>query len=298
MKKMLLRNKFLVRCIKLKNIYYWKFIMQFWNFKPENTGVERTNFRFSIGIVTYVDRYNNFFKPLITNLITIFPDTEFVISVNGYYDKTVQEKYLDEIKLFLSGFKNVKIIDFIEPQSLSKLWNLLILNASSDKILILNDDLKISTLFRKNLNRSGILDEEIALINRSWSHFLISKKIVGNLGWFDQRFPGVGNEDEDYECRLVHNNTIIKTFKIKGLNNVVFQTSNFSYGKDIDTIHTKYVRRNKDFFDSKWELSEMGSSSSKYVKIVDCYAKLRKGMETPEFYDLDLLKHSNSNIIK
>jgi hypothetical protein len=192
----------------------------------------------------------------------------------------------------------VKIVDFVEPQSLSKLWNLLILNSSCEKILILNDDLMISTAFRKNLSCSGVLDEEVALINRSWSHFIISKKIIRKIGWFDQRFPGVGNEDEDYECRLVHNDIVIKSFNINGLKNIVFLTSNFSYGKDVATINKKYIKKNKIFFDTKWELSKVESSSFKYIRIINCYAKLKEGMETPDFYDLDLSKNSDSNIIK
>ena len=150
--------KFKIKCAELKHNGYWRLIMQSWNLLPKNSGIERSNIKFSIGIVTYVDRYNRFFKPLITNLITIFPDTEFVIAINGYYDVNIQNNYLNDIKEFLSKFKNVKIVDFVEPQSLSKLWNLLILNSSCDKTLILNDDIKISTVFRKKLEHSnGVL---------------------------------------------------------------------------------------------------------------------------------------------
>jgi len=277
---------------------YWDIIMLGGRFAPKNFGEERTNNKFSIGIVTYVDRYNRFFKPLITHLVTIFPDNEFVICINGYYDKEIQVNYLNDIKAFLSKFKNVKIVDFIEPQSLSKLWNLLILNSSCEKTIILNDDLKISPTFRKNLECTSFLNEEFALINRVWSHFIISKKTVGLVGWFDQRLPGVGNEDEDYECRLVQNKIEIKSYKIKGLKNITYLTTNFSYGKDVPIIELKYIKQNKVFFDSKWELSDLDLPDYIYVEIIKKYVRLKEGMETPWFYDLKLLSNPVINIIK
>jgi hypothetical protein len=296
--KYLMRNRILFKSAKLVHNSYWQLIMQLWKFWPKKTGNSRTNTKYSIGIVTYVDRYERFFKPLITNSITLFPDTEFVIAVNGFYDQKIQTAYLNDIKIFLSKFKNIKIIDFMDPQSLSKLWNLLILNSSCNKTIIFNDDVKMSISFRKNLEISGFLNEEIALMNRSWSHFIISKSIVREIGWFDQRFPGVGNEDEDYECRLVINNIIIPTFRIYGLKNVSFITRNFSYGKDITTVQTKYVKQNKVFFDSKWLLSNVERDDFRFVEILNLGVKLRDGMETPNFYELNLLDNTNINIIK
>ena len=296
--KLIFKNQFILKYLKLIHTVYWKLIIQVWKFKSNNYGEERANISYSIGIVTYFDRYDNFFKPLITNLITIFPDTEFIIAINGYYNKVVQEKYLKDINIFLSKFKNVKIVDFTEAQSLSKLWNLLILNSSCTKTLILNDDILISTKFRKNLEETNFLSEEIGLINRSWSHFIISKKIISQVGWFDERFPGVGNEDEDYECRLIFKDIEVKTYIVKGLKNIVFLTKNFSYGKNISTEAVKYVRKNKIFFDSKWNVSKKKLPSFRYVGILQAYAKLRDGMNTPNFYELNLLNSKNTNILK
>jgi len=297
-KTQLLKNKVILKSLQFLHARYWDVVMQFWRLLPASFGSTQINKEFSIGIVTYVDRYERFFKPLITNLVKIFPDTEFIISVNGYYERKIQDEYLKDINAFLGKFRNVKVVDFVEPQSLSKLWNLCILNSSTQKTFIFNDDIKIKTSFRKDLENSGILKEEIALINRSWSHFLISKETVVKNGWFDQRFPGVGNEDEDYEARLVINKIKINTFRIYSLKNIVFLTSNFSYGKDIDTVNTKYVKQNKIFFDSKWDLTKVNSPSYHYVEILNGYIKLKEGMDTPFFYDPVLLTKENLHIIK
>jgi hypothetical protein len=264
---------------------YWSLIPLIWKFFKLERGKERSNFIYTIGIVTYVDRYSLFFKPLIKNLVKIFSDTEFIIAVNGYYDQGIQKKYLTEIKAYLSSFTNVKIVDFMEPQSLSKLWNLIIINSTSAKVLIFNDDILISPTFRRHLERSDVLKSDIGIINSSWSHFIISNKIVLKIGWFDERFPAVGNEDQDYECRLVMNDLLLSDHKIKGLKNVVFLTKNFSYGKKVDVEEKKYVKQNKIFFDSKWNLSKVPISGYKYVRIMDQYVQLKPEMDTPNFYN-------------
>ena len=94
------------------------------------------------------------------------------------------------------------------------------------------------------------------------------------------------------------NNVDIRIFEIKGLENIVFKTKNFSYGKDTATINTKYVKKNKIFFDNKWDISEIELKNYKYVRIMNCYAKLKYGWDTPFFYDLNLLTKQNKSIIK
>lgn len=296
-KDKLLENKVIYKVLKTVHNQYWHFIIALWKMIPKKNGEERSNHKFSIGIVTYVDRYESFFQPLTTNLVTIFPDTEIVIAINGYYLKDIQLRYLKDIELFTKKFKNVKIIPFVEPQSLSKLWNLLIINSSSDKIIILNDDIKISPTFRRNIERSGIFEQEIGLINKSWSHFLISKNIVRKIGWFDQRFPGMGNEDEDYECRLVFNNIELKTYSVFGINNIVFVSNNFCYGEDVETINVKYMKQNKTFFDSKWKFSNDPQSSFRFVKKVNGYISLQDGMDTPNFFAENILDTFHDKII-
>ncbi len=271
---------------KLLYNWWWSFKMKTWYIIPKDRGSELLNTEFSIGIVTYVDRYNKFFQPLIVNLVTLFPDTEIVIAVNGYHDPLVQNPYLQDIAGFLGQFRNVKLIDFHGPQSLSKLWNLLIVHSSFEKVMILNDDIKISPFFRESLTKSPALKEDVALLNRSWSHFLISKTIIKRVGWFDQRFPGVGNEDEDYESRLVTHHIPVKSFKIVGLKNIVFKTVNFSYGKDMEVVNTKYVKANKLHFDAKWEMETEPAPGFVYVEILRAYVKLREGMDTPNFYNV------------
>ena len=255
-----------------------------WKFVKHLRGNKVNNSTYSIGIVTYVDRYQSFFKPLLKQVATLFPDTQIIIAVNGYHDEVIQNDYLHQLNLFLSDYPNVKTVQFQAPQSLSKLWNLLILSSNTSKTIICNDDIKLSPKFRKDLEKSGVLLEDIGLLNRSWSHFLISKKIVEQIGWFDERFPAVGNEDEDYEARLRIAGISIKTYTVPGLKNVIFKTKNFSW-KETDVVNEKYVRANQVFFNSKWDVLEQPESDYTYVEILGKYVKLKAGMETPRFHD-------------
>ncbi|PKP50201.1 MAG: hypothetical protein CVT95_02745, partial [Bacteroidetes bacterium HGW-Bacteroidetes-12] len=125
----------------------------------------------------------------------------------------------------------------------------------------------------------------------SWSHFLISKPILSKVGWFDERFPGVGYEDQDYEIRLALRDIPFIDIKVNHLKNIVYQTKDFSYGKNIETDYKKYSSSNGKHYFSKWETSDTAKQGFIYVRIIQGYAKLKDGMETPNFYpDLNEVK--------
>jgi hypothetical protein len=278
----------IAKIIRLLKVYWnnfiWLFIDLSWKLKPNPIAKNITNHRYSIGVVTYVNRYEIHFLPLIKRLITAFPDTQIVIAVNGYYDAEVQKKYLDKIVKLLGKYKNVDVITYETGQSLSKLWNQLIINSKAEKTFVFNDDIKISSSFRRLLESSGILNESCGLINSSWSHFLMSKEIIKKNGWFDERFPGVGYEDQDFEIRLVSNGIVIKDYSIGGLKNLVFKTTDFSYGENIETDFEKYSSDNGKVFFKKWEVIQADVQGFIYVRIIQGYAKQIEGMETPNFY--------------
>jgi hypothetical protein len=121
-------------------------------------------------------------------------------------------------------------------------------------------------------------------LKSSWSHFFISKNTVAKVGWFDERFPAVGNEDEDYESRLALMGEPPICVVIDGLRNISEKTRDFSYGRNVAVVKKKYVSSNKEFFDSKWELSPDPRDGFTYVRILRSHIRLRPGMETPNFH--------------
>ena len=268
----------------LKSIYWDYIVPMWWRRVPESRGGPVTNSRYSIAVTTYVNRYETFFKNLINKLVRLFPDTQIIVAVNVYYDREKQLQYLDQVNNFAAQFGNVKLVTWVEPQSLSKLWNQLIIHSLTDKVFILNDDIHIAPSFRKNIERSGILGHPFGLINRSFSHFLISKDILKEIGWFDERFPTLGYEDWDYEARLTIHGHPITSIKISGVRNIVFKTTDFSYGSNMKIILKKYLASNQEFFEKKWEISPEPKPGFVWVDPFQGYGKVREGMETPDFY--------------
>lgn len=269
--------------VNLQQLRWWG-ISQWWiNKLPvPHTGPLQT--QYSIGLVTYIKRYDIHFKPLIKQLCYLFPDTEINVAVNGYYDQEQQQAYLKDIKDHVSQYPNVKLISYAEGQSLSKLWNQLIIHSTSPKTFIFNDDIKLAKNFRHQIEGSGILKEQVAIINASWSHFLISRSAAKAYGWFDERFPGVGYEDHDFEIRLKIAGLEIKSFAIKDLKNLSYATKDFSWGANERTIFEKYSGVNGDHYFAKWDISEKEQEGFTFVRIIRGYAKIKPDMETPDFY--------------
>jgi len=238
---------------------------------------------YSIGVVTYVSRYDKYFIPLIKQLTSVFPDKEIICTINGHPDTSLQVEYLKNVIAFLSQFPNVKYITYEAHQSLAKCFNWLILMSFSPAILILNDDIKVNLLFRKDFEKVFAENKDFFVINNSWSHLLISKNIIKEIGWFEERLLGAGNEDGDYMTRMIKKGRRINKVSCRGIINYVAEQENPGW-KDISGLgHGKYSNINKEFMAKKWstDYSEEGK------------AVLMKGMGTPIFYDFSCLDNKN-----
>lgn len=244
---------------------------------------------FTIGIVTYIVRFP-MLKTLLKKVHKAFPDMQIIIAVNGYYNQDLQQKFLVRIADYIKSFPNVSLIPHSEAQGLCRLWNEVIIAAKNEKILILNDDLDIAPHFGDVFLASGILCREIALINESWSHFLISKSVVERVGWFDERLYGVGGEDWDYEARLVFTVVSLDMVPMKGILNLSIHTTDFSFGEAVETVHYKYTMSSALFLRQKWDFSDPDDSRARFVRIWNGYVQLNRGFETPVFYDFALLR--------
>ena len=129
---------------------------------------------YSIGVVTYIARYEKYFIPLIKQLISVFPDKEIICVINGHPDNSLQIEYLKNVTAFLKQFPNIKYITHETHQPIAKCWNWLALMSFSAAILILNDDIKVNLLFREDFEKIFTENQDFFIINNSWSHFLIS----------------------------------------------------------------------------------------------------------------------------
>ena len=236
----------------------WLLSSVFWLTIPSKTK-KQDSIGLSIGITTFLDRYENCFKKLIIKISKLFPDEQIIVAVNGHFKKEEQIKYLEEINGFCKPFGNVKLITHVEPVGLSKIWNEIVSNANEDKILILNDDLDINPFFREEI-KTMVDNEGLTVINKSWSHFVISKNVFSKIGPFDEGLLELGGEDDDYAARCaiggvkINNKSILSIkpgLKERRKKNIVN-----SYGKVMSSQLDGYSTINSSYLNTKWERGE------------------------------------------
>ena len=199
--------------------------------------------KFSIGITTFSKRFS-YVETLVSQL-RAYTDADILISVNGDYNKNFNNEYRKKILSLCTNYDNIYPIFFPEQRGLTKLWNTLVVHSKTDWCLLLNDDVEVLspdlTLFgQDNLNETP----DLLRINGSFSHFFIHKKLIDDLGYFDERLLGFGDEDGDIMYRYIEKyNKWIKDTYIHGINNLVIDIRD----EEIKRVNNKYSAFNSDF---------------------------------------------------
>jgi len=239
----------------LKEDILWTLLKPFGNGNNSNQAKELT-----IGITTFMDRFENCLKPLVKKISFIFPECEIIVIANGHVLKEEQKKYLEKIEKFCGRFDNVKLISFSDPRGLSSIWNLLINQSQTERILLLNDDLRIKVDFREFISSCGILQSPVATINSSWSHFVISRSIVEKVGYFDENLKEIGGEDDDYSARLaiagIEKNNFSSGSVISRNRRNLRKLKLNSFGKNMAEQKGGYSTVNSEYIESKWIISD------------------------------------------
>jgi hypothetical protein len=128
------------------------------------------------------------------------------------------------------------------------MWNRGVLTATEDHVLVLNDDLIVQPG-----NGHGFFDELEAQLSRhagtfkingSFSHFVVSKGELIEVGFFDERLLGLGEEDGDFYWRYHEKYAMdIPSFDIGGIENVCSDLADDGYVKGVRTA----AKFNRDF---------------------------------------------------
>ena len=174
------------------------------------------NKNYSIGITTYFRRFEDWFKPLIIEIKRQRPDVEIIVSVNGELNTEFYEDYRRDILVFLSQFKNTFPVFYPRFRSMCKMWNTNILLSTQENSLLLEDDIQLEDGFFDYYE--SILEDTFMLINGCYSAISVNKREMIKVGWFDERFLGLGHEDGEFASRhvsaigLIHS-TMIPTCK-------------------------------------------------------------------------------------
>ena len=257
------------------------------------TSPESENVQFSIGITTFEARFEKYFIPLLERIREFDQQTEIIVAINGEHKKDFNESFRKKILEFLAAKENVFPVVFPHFRGLAKLWNTLVIHASHDHILVLNDDIMVENARALNRVKKEIQKNEgrSFVINESWSHFLINKAEIDELGYFDERLLGIGEEDGDLCWRYMNlYGRPIANFKISGFKNFAQETMSEAPLNIVSRPNMKYSEFNRNFIMNKYEPNEGGIRG-----IFDKPVKLRDSDEKQ--YPNEKFFHQNKNKI-
>jgi hypothetical protein len=204
--------------------------------------------RYSVVITTFDKRYEECLVPLLDSIKNHRPEIEVIITINGRCRKEFDEKYRQNILNYISTSSSCFPIMFPNFQSLAKMWNRGILSASNELVLVLNDDLHINSTkeasFFDELETKLTNKTRTFRINGSFSHFVINKKELIEVGFFDERLLGLGEEDGDFYWRYYEKYGLeIESIDLSGIENIQSEKSDDGYIKGIRTA----AKFNRDF---------------------------------------------------
>ena len=225
---------------------------------------------YSIAITTFDKRFEEFLVPLITNIKLERPDAEIIITANGSCRAPFNEDYRRALLAFLANHCSCFPVVFPTFQSLAKMWNRGILNASNEQVLVLNDDLHIPTGtangFFNQLEQALATQGGTFKINGSFSHYMICKSDLIDVGFFDERLLGLGEEDGDFFWRFHEKfGKEIPSVNLPHIDNICSDIADDGYTKGIRTA----AKFNRDYIKNiKYRESLLGGYKGMFDKRV------------------------------
>jgi hypothetical protein len=155
---------------------------------------------------------------------------------------------------------------------------------------MLNDDIEINlnefVTFANNLNR----EPDLLRINGSFSHFLIHKKCIDDLGYFDERLLGFGEEDGDISYRYIQKyDRWVQDVYINGFVNLVIDLRDEEIRRGVG----KYSAFNREFCFLKDGCKYVPDSSSKISAMFG--QPMKKNLEDLNLYPSESFFMKNKN---
>ena len=152
---------------------------------------------YTVTITTYFRRFEEWLKPMVAEIKRQRPEIEIIISINGEINKIFYEDYRKNIMIFMSNYPNVFPIFYPKFRGMARLWNQNIQLSTNDNVLCLEDDLTIHDGFFDEYEKYIEINSTF-LINDSYSAISTTKQDMIDVGWFDERYLGLGHEDQEF----------------------------------------------------------------------------------------------------
>jgi len=228
---------------------------------------------FVIGITTYIERYDDYFKPLYQSLSVLFPEVPIVVAVNGFPDQHKQHDYLSRLQVELcdGAPSHHTFVLHDRARGLTTLWNEMLQVANDRPLWILNDDLSVDPWVRRWAEKFDWKSVELTLLNDTWSHFIIAPKVVAKVGVFEPSFPGIGFEDMDYTARSGLAGIAISNVPCPYLHHSNHQPKTTSFDDVSGRTWGKYTTANEECFYRLWARSS--DRKGVYIKQIRDFVK-------------------------
>jgi len=210
----------------------------------------------AIVVTTFSSRFVEFCIPLVQNLRKGGVNQPIYIVVNadwtGEFDNLARARFVEQTTKIANTFP----VCLGQPVGMAQMWNLGIRASGADLVVVLNDDTLVDPQTIEPVINSIFVESSergLAIVNRSFGHFGISKKCLLNLGEFDERFLGFGYEDGDYYWRYesTYGESPAHLDNVVGIFNVSDQS-----GHEFDSENSrvrKYSIFNRAFLELKFE---------------------------------------------
>ena len=236
---------------------------------------------FSIGVTTYSERYEGYFKPLHRRLSRIFPEVNITVAVNGHGTAEAQAAYLHrfEREICQAAPPHQRFVLYDRAHGLTTLWNAMLAASPADRpLLILNDDLAVDGYLRRWAERFDWSGVELSLLNSSWSHFVIAPATVSRVGAFDPGFPGIGFEDMDYTARSSLAGMSIANHLCGYIHHQDHKPEATSFDDISGRVWGKYTSANQAHFAAQWE--SCPPEDGVYIKQLHGHVRPRRPVTT------------------
>ncbi len=254
-----------------------------------------------IVITTFSKRFEIYCLPLIKNLRQGgVRDTVYVV-INGDWDGQFDTENRSRFISELANIDNCYPISLGSHQGMAQMWNAGLRLSDSEYALVLNDDTNvIAATVAEDLNLAFAMarDHDLVILNGSFGHFVISRRCIRNIGWFDERFLGFGQEDGDYYWRFEFFYQKAPG-KINGLIGISNASSDIGYESLVPGSTGKYSLFNDVFLNFKYLIgsgSHAGMFGQVASKVLD--EPSLAGVEHWKEDLSELVLESNPDVIK
>jgi hypothetical protein len=254
-----------------------------------------SNSTYSIAITTFVHRLEKYYKPLMNSISYMRPDIDKVVFVNGQHKKDFDQDYRKEIMRFSSLCPRTYLLMSPIVRGCSFMWNTMFNFTNTNYILTINDDVIINPGFfddfESMLHENSELGHESFRINYCFSHFCVYRQDLFDVGYFDERLLGFGEEDGDWlwrwevakqrSMRCYHSSKIINCVDNASTNGENMVKHDLGGGK-----YSAFNRRM--LFEQMYEFPAIPDPTRPtHTGMFGCIAQMREENKTPNHYPVE-----------